>query len=125
MRHHPLEQTARHTCLDTPGVDPNCDDWRNPSVTQPQARLQRPTAASRWHSAASRAIAPSLSTEQLLSDPWPLEVAKDGRVTDAVVGGNGAEGFLHRAAPDQFGVWDKPAKAARIGPGVRWELGVV
>jgi hypothetical protein len=46
-------------------------------------------------------------------------------VRDAVVSRNGAEGLLRRAAPDQLGVWDKPAKAVCVGSGVRWELGVV
>jgi hypothetical protein len=41
-------------------------------------------------------IAPSLRAEDLLRDRWPLEVAKDGRVRDPVVGGNGAEGLHER-----------------------------
>src|SRR3954454_1856710 len=44
---------------------------------------------------------------------------------DVVVGSDGAEGFLHRAAPDQLGVWDKPAEASSVRARVRWEPGVV
>jgi hypothetical protein len=83
------------------------------------------SAALPWPSAAPRAIAPLLRTEQLPRDLRPFEVAKDGRMTDAVVGSYGAEGLLSRAAPDQLRVRNKPAKAPIAWASVRRKPGVV
>ena len=76
-----------------------------------------------WHSSASRAIVPSLRTEQLLRDRWPPEIAKDGRVRDAVVGGDGTRGSF--AAPRRISSESGTSRRRRRASGRAFDGNVV